>query len=161
MSRGLTKCFHSCPQIPARSPANPLHSVSPVNEQTKCSLSVRRDKDSHLADAGTLRLSQKSREQRAQYTIGLCKNQPLFSDQSPVFITRRPEQIFNFYRFPLYFRAIFSIMISVMWWILPSRFSDRRYDPPPLLKKSLFFRPQNGGLTCQPIFALFCCATYF
>lgn len=127
--------------MPANSRPQPCKSTAeclPVNEQTKGFLSVHRDKDSRLADAGTLRLSQKSRERRAQHTIGLCKNQPLFSDQSPVFITRRPEQIFNFYRFPLYFRAIFSIMISVMWWILPSRFSDRRYDPPPLLKKSLF-----------------------
>ena len=34
MSRGLTKCFHSCPQIPARRPANPLQSVSPsMNKQ--------------------------------------------------------------------------------------------------------------------------------
>lgn len=133
----------------------------PVNEQTKGFLSVHRDKDSRLADAGTLRLSQKSRERRAQYTIGLCKNQPLFSDQSPVFITRRPEQIFNFYRFPLYFRAIFSIMIFVMWWILPSWFFRSPIRSTAPFKEKPFFRPQNGGLTCQPIFALFCCATYF
>ena len=150
--------------MPANSRPQPCKSTAqclPVNEQTKGSLSVRRDKDSHLADAGTLRLSQKSRERRAQYTIGLCKNQPLFSDQSPVFITRRPEQIFNFYRFPLYFRAIFSIMISVMWWILPSWFFRSPIQSTAPFKEKPFFRPQNGGLTCQPIFALFCCATYF
>ena len=154
MSRGLTKCFHSCPQIPARSPANPLHSVSPSINKQKAFCRCAGIK------THTLR-TQESREQRAQYTIGLCKNQPLFSDQSPVFITRRPEQIFNFYRFPLYFRAIFSIMISVMWWILPSWFFRSPIRSTAPFKEKPFFRPQNGGLTCQPIFALFCCATYF
>lgn len=67
--------------MPANSRPQPCKSTAeclPVNKQTKGSLSVRRDKDSHLADAGTLRLSQKSRERRGSTPSGFVKTD-LFS----------------------------------------------------------------------------------